>query len=168
MSYMILTAHCMRAILVLVNLVAPLLRWKKGTMRPLIRGIHHVKIPVTSLQRSREFYESILDLSVLIEFRDDDGVVRGVAYGPVGGVSYALREDPERAAALAGYDPVAFTVDDDSAIDAWITHLNGLGIENSGRVQGAMGSVLGFADPDGISVVLYANATPESDDTDRN
>lgn len=27
----------------------------------------------------------------------------------------------------------------------------------------AMGSVVGFADPDGISVVLYANATPESE-----
>jgi catechol 2,3-dioxygenase-like lactoylglutathione lyase family enzyme len=136
-------------------------------MRPPIRGIHHVKIPVTSLQRSREFYESILDLSVLLEFRDDDGVVRGVAYSPVGGVSYALREDPVRAAALAGYDPVAFAVDDDPAIDTWVTHLNGLGIENSGRVQGTMGSVVGFADPDGISVVLYANATPKSEDTDR-
>jgi catechol-2,3-dioxygenase len=78
MSSMILTAECMRAILVLFNLVAPLLRWKKVAMRPLIRGIHHVKIPVISLQRSREFYESVLDLSVLL--RDDDGVVRGVAY----------------------------------------------------------------------------------------
>ncbi len=39
---------------------------------------------------------------------------RGVAYRPLGGVSYALRQDPGRAAALAGYDPVAFAVDNDA------------------------------------------------------
>ncbi len=99
-----------------------------------------------------------------MEFPDEDGVVRGVAYYPIGGVSYALREDPRRAAALAGYDPVAFAVDDDAAIGAWVTHLSALGIENSGSVQGAMGSVVGFADPDGIQVVLN-DARPALEDS---
>jgi catechol 2,3-dioxygenase-like lactoylglutathione lyase family enzyme len=125
-------------------------------MKPEIRGIHHVKIPVASLAVSRAFYEELFGLRVLMEFRDGDGVTRGVAYQPLGGVSFALREDTERAAALKGYDPVAFRVDDDAAIDAWVAHLTTLGIANSGRVPGTMGSVVGFDDPDGIKIVLYS------------
>jgi catechol 2,3-dioxygenase-like lactoylglutathione lyase family enzyme len=126
-------------------------------MKPPIRGIHHVKIPVTDLTASRTFYEQLFDLEVMMEFRDDDGITRGVAYRPIDGVSYALREDPQRARALAGYDPVAFVVDDDTAIIAWVAHLTALGIENSGLVSGMTGSVVGFDDPDGIKVVLYSS-----------
>ena len=40
-----------------------------------ILGLHHVKIPVTDLVRSREWYERVLDLEPLTEFRDGhDGV----------------------------------------------------------------------------------------------
>lgn len=65
-------------------------------MKPAIRAIHHVKIPVTNLEASRAFYERLFDLVVLLEFRDADGIPRGVAYRPLGGVSLALREDPDR------------------------------------------------------------------------
>jgi len=126
-------------------------------MSPVIRGIHHVKVPVTDLAVSREFYERLFDLVVLVEFGDRDGIIRGVAYCPLGGVSLALREDPVRAAALAGYDLVAFAVDDDVAIDAWVAQLNTLQIANSGPVPGAIGTVVGFDDPDRIKVVLYSD-----------
>jgi catechol 2,3-dioxygenase-like lactoylglutathione lyase family enzyme len=127
-------------------------------MMPKIRGVHHVKVPVTSLATSRTFYEQLFGLVVLREFADDDGVTRGVAYRPMGGVSLALRQDPARAAALAGYDLVAFSVDDVGAIDAWVAHLDALHIENSGPVPAAIGTVVGFDDPDGIKIVLYSNA----------
>jgi catechol 2,3-dioxygenase-like lactoylglutathione lyase family enzyme len=128
----------------------------EDAMKPAVRGIHHVKIPVSDLEISRVFYERLFNLTVLMEFRDADGVIRGVAYRPLDGVSYALREDPERAKALAGYDPVAFAVDDDAAVDDWVAHLNSLGISNSGALPGTAGSVVGFDDPDGIKVVLYS------------
>jgi catechol 2,3-dioxygenase-like lactoylglutathione lyase family enzyme len=41
-------------------------------------GIHHVKLPVSDLARSREWYERVLAFTVEREFPDDDGVVRGV------------------------------------------------------------------------------------------
>ncbi|MGZ4626832.1 MAG: VOC family protein [Kineosporiaceae bacterium] len=132
-------------------------------MKPAIRAIHHVKIPVTNLEASRAFYERLFDLVVLMEFHDADGVPRGVAYRPLGGVSLALREDPDRAAALAGYDLVALAVDDAAAIDAWVAYLDTLQIENSGPVPGAIGSVVGFDDPDRIKIVLYSR-TPRTAD----
>ena len=125
-------------------------------MKPSIRGIHHVKIPVMNLATSRAFYEQLFDLDVLLEFPDSDGVARGVAYRSLGGVSLALREDRDRAAALAGYDLVAFAVADAAAVDAWVCYLDAMRITNSGRVEGSMGTVVGFDDPDQLKIVLYS------------
>lgn len=50
-----------------------------------ILGVHHVKVPVVNLARSREWYERLFGVEALIEFPDEDGVVRGVAYPPLNG-----------------------------------------------------------------------------------
>ena len=85
--------------------------------RPL--GVHHVKVPVTDLGRSRAWYESVFGIEMMIEFPDDDGTVRGVAYAPINQLTLSLREDPERAAALAGFDSWAVLVDSRADLDAW-------------------------------------------------
>ena len=127
-------------------------------MTATIQGIHHVKVPVTYLATSRQFYEALFRLTVLLEFPDSDGVVRGVAYQPVGGVSLALREDPDRAVALAGYDLIAFAVEPATGIEAWVAELDSRGIEHSDPAPGAVGTVVGFDDPDHLKIVLYAGA----------
>ena len=48
-------------------------------MPPALSDVHHLKIPVSDLTRSRQWYEQVLGLRVTTEFRDDDGVVRGLA-----------------------------------------------------------------------------------------
>lgn len=56
-------------------------------------GIHHVKLPVSDLARSREWYERVLGYTIELEFPDDDGVVRGVGGRLTGaGVPIALRQ----------------------------------------------------------------------------
>ena len=47
--------------------------------QPSIIGVHHVKFPVSNLQQSRDWYERVLGLQVLVDFPDEDGVVRGLA-----------------------------------------------------------------------------------------
>jgi hypothetical protein len=47
-----------------------------------ILGVHHIKIPVTDLVRSRAWYERVFDLEPFIEWPDDEGVVRGVSCAP--------------------------------------------------------------------------------------
>jgi catechol 2,3-dioxygenase-like lactoylglutathione lyase family enzyme len=51
---------------------------------PAILGLHHVKVPVSDLPRSRDWHERLLGVRLAVEFRDDDGAVRGVAYEPIG------------------------------------------------------------------------------------
>lgn len=86
-------------------------------------GIHHIKLPVSDLARSREWYERVLAYSVDREFPDGDGVVRGVAVRlPGAGVPLALRHNAQAAAGNAGFDPVSFAISDRAAAEDWAAH----------------------------------------------
>ena len=123
-----------------------------------ILGIHHLKVPVTDLGRSREFYERVFDLQLLLEFPDADGTVRGVAYVPKGGFSWALRENPDAAKGLAGFDPFSILVKDKPDLEAWVARLDELGVAHSPIVQATIGWILSFEDPDGLELRLYSAA----------
>jgi hypothetical protein len=71
-------------------------------------------------------------------------------------VSLAARHDPRRAAALAGFDPIALGVPTHADLEAWVSRLDALGQPHGGIVTGHRGWVLvGLHDPDGIEVRLY-------------
>ncbi len=135
---------------------------------PAIIGIHHVKFPVSNLAQSRNWYQRVLGLQVLMDFPDDNGVVRGLA-GILPGsppVAVALREQPTAAAGNAGFDPVSFAVTDHEAAMAWAEHLDRLGVEHSDVVQGTLGWALDITDPDGIVIRLYSADRGEVNNTD--
>ena len=120
-----------------------------------ILGLHHIKVPVTNLARSRAWYERVFELKPTMEFPDDDGVVRGVAYQPLGGFSLALRENPAVARGIAGYDPFAILLQGRADIDAWAARLDSLGVEHSPVIEASIGWMLAFLDPDGLELRLY-------------
>ena len=135
-------------------------------MDTAINGFHHVKLPVADLARSRDWYARVLGLQTHIEFAEG-GVLMGVAMRDAdGSIDLALRHDPPRAAALAGFDPLALRVPTPAALDAWQQRLEDLGESYGGIVTGHAGRVLvGLHDPDGIEVRLYlpAEAKPEGE-----
>lgn len=130
---------------------------------PVILGLHHVKVPVSDLKRSREWYEQLLGVRPAVEFRDGDGTVRGVAYEPIGAFTLALRERAEVAAATAGFDPFAILVADRAAIDGWVDRFDALGLPHTPVQRGAQGWKVVAADPDGTEVAFYS-ATPAEQD----
>ena len=126
---------------------------------PDLSGFHHVKLPVSDLTRSREWYTSVLGLRVEIEFVED-GSVQGLALADASGrLRLALRLDPVRAKALAGFDPVALEVPERADIEAWRHRLDDLGQPHGGIVTGHKGGsvLVGLHDPDGIEIRLYAD-----------
>jgi catechol 2,3-dioxygenase-like lactoylglutathione lyase family enzyme len=118
-------------------------------------GLHHVKIPVTELALTREWYESLLGLQVEIEFPDDEGIVRGVAYRPIGGLRIALREDSQRAAALDGWDPLALAVATRADLDTIAADLDARGIEHSPVITATLGWLLSTTAPGGLQLRFY-------------
>lgn len=133
------------------------------SVAPEILGLHHVKVAVSDLRRSRIWCEQLLAVRPAVEFRDDDGTVRGVAYQPLGAFTLALREHAEVASATAGFDPFAILVADRAAIDAWVERFDALSLPHAPVQRGAQGWKVVAADPDGTEVAFYS-ATPADQD----
>ena len=125
---------------------------------PELAGIHHVKMPVTDLDRSRDWYGRVLGFKVTYEFQDADGVVRGVA-GEVPGLGdsmLCLRVNSQAAQGCQGFDPASFAVRDKADVEAWAAHLDTLGVPHSPVIEASIGWLLVFNDPDGLDLHLYS------------
>jgi catechol 2,3-dioxygenase-like lactoylglutathione lyase family enzyme len=123
---------------------------------PQLDGVHHLKLPVRDLARSRAWYESRLGYQVTTEFVED-GVVKGVAMEhPNGGPSFGLRLDPDRAERAAGFDYFSIGVPSKAAIEALADSLTAMGDVHAGVHFATIGWILpGTHDPDGHEVRFY-------------
>lgn len=120
-----------------------------------LAGVHHLKVPVTDLARSRAWYADVLSLVVELEFRDDDGTVRGIAFERRNGLTLCLRQDARRARALAGFDPYAVLVPTRADLDGVLDRLGDLGLQHSPVITATLGWLVPVADPDGIELRFY-------------
>ncbi|MCA1823869.1 MAG: VOC family protein [Frankia sp.] len=126
---------------------------------PRLDGIHHVKLPVSDLQRSRDWYASRLGYRVSIEFVEQ-GQLMGLSMShPNGGPEFALRLDPQRAEAAAGFDYFSISVPHKHALVVLATRLTELGESHAGIREGIVGWLLpGLHDLDGHEVRFYTTA----------
>ena len=126
---------------------------------PALAGVHHLKLPVSDLERSRAWYESRLGYELAREFVEG-GTLMGVALRhPNGGPGLALRLDPDRAAAAAGFDYFAIGVPDKDALDDLARRLTALGEHHAGVHVASTGWILPLLhDPDGHEVRFYTIA----------
>jgi len=125
---------------------------------PAHAGIHHIKLPVTDLERSVQWYRDVLEAHRLtdLDHRRPDGTLFAVILdipGIAGRVE--LRLDPATAAALRGYDFLTLTVEDRPALDAWVAHLDARGITHSPPIVALVGWLLVVPDPDGLRLRFY-------------
>jgi len=133
---------------------------------PDLAGIHHVKFAVSDIERSVAWYERVFGFKVTMEFKDDQGIVRG-SVGQLAGLDrtlLAFRENKELSEAVTGFDPVSFAVEDRADVEAWVAHLDEQGVENSGLRIAAIGYIVFFHDPDGIKLHVYSYSTPRPDE----
>jgi catechol 2,3-dioxygenase-like lactoylglutathione lyase family enzyme len=123
---------------------------------PRLDGVHHLKLPVSDLGRARAWYESRLGYEPEVEFVEA-GRLMGVALRhPNGGPRLALRLDPERARAAAGFDYFSFAVPDKATMESLAERLTGFGDEHAGVHFATVGWILpGTHDPDGHEVRFY-------------
>ena len=123
---------------------------------PVLAGIHHLKLPVVDLERSLAWYQRHLGYETMFEFVEE-GVLMGVSMRhPNGGPDLALRRNPEKAEAAAGFDYFAIGVPGHEAIEALAHRFSAAGESEPDVQRTPVGWVLlGIHDPDGHEVRFY-------------
>jgi glyoxylase I family protein len=129
-------------------------------------SIAHLRLTVTDIERSRQFYESVFGWPVLIESPESaDAATQealGFLYGGViydlGGTLIGLR--PVAADRFhedrCGLDHVAFRLANTGELNAAAAHLDDLGIEYEPIKDIGPAYILEFRDPDNIALELTA------------
>ena len=123
---------------------------------PQLAGVHHLKLPVSDLERSLAWYHRTLGYERSIDFVEQ-GTLMGIAMAhPHGGPVLALRLDPERARTAAGFDYFSLGVPDRASLDELASRLDGLGERHAGVHFASIGWILPeLHDPDGHQVRFY-------------
>jgi glyoxylase I family protein len=129
-------------------------------------SVAHVRLTVTDIERSRQFYESVFDWPVLIEVPENaDEATKSALSFLYGGVVYDLggtliglrpvatdRFDEDR----AGLDHIAFRMGSKDELETAATHLDDLGIQHEPIKDIGPSYILEFRDPDNIALELTA------------
>jgi len=126
-------------------------------------GIYHVRLPVSDVLLSRDWYARILGFEPVLAYEEEDRVV-GVALRHPSGIRLGLHFEPDRAPALRGFAVLSLRVSTMADLQAWSAHFQRLGVEHSGIAAGHPGLRLQVADPGGICVELHTIGHPTTDD----
>jgi catechol-2,3-dioxygenase len=126
-------------------------------MIPTLAGVHHLKLPVSDLSRSIDWYGRCLGYQVAIEFREHGRRTGVTMTHPDGGPWLGLVQAPERARAAAGFDYFSIGVPDRAALERLAAHLTALGQQHAGVHFATVGWILPMLhDPDGHEVRFYS------------
>jgi catechol 2,3-dioxygenase-like lactoylglutathione lyase family enzyme len=128
------------------------------TNLPELKGVHHLKMPVSDLGASLDFYERALGARRIPEadHRWGDGSLFAYILAVPGlGTKLELRLHPQRAKSHAGFDPVTIAIEDRAALDEWIGYLDGVGVRHSPVITSIQAWIIVIEDPDGNRVRLY-------------
>jgi glyoxylase I family protein len=137
-----------------------------GRMALSSTSIAHVRLTVTDIERSRQFYESVFGWPVLYEVPENaeeaarnqfSFLFGGVVYD-LGGTLLGLRpvatdrfhED------RCGLDHIAFRLDSKAELDAAAAHLDEVGVSHEPVKDLGPSYILEFRDPDNIALELTA------------
>jgi catechol 2,3-dioxygenase-like lactoylglutathione lyase family enzyme len=129
-------------------------------MIPTLDGVHHLKLPVTDLDRSLAWYASRLGYRPAIEFREQGHRTGVTMTHPNGGPDLGLTLAPDLARAAAGFDYFSLGVPDRARMVALAEALTNLGEQHAGVHFATLGWILpGLHDPDGHEVRFYTTET---------
>ena len=127
---------------------------------PSIQGTSHLAFTVGDPRTSIEWYEKVFG-GVQVPMADEPGhLVIGLLTPDgffIGLQGHGATPKGDRFSEFrVGLDHVAFRCPDRACVEEWESHLNQIGVENSGIKDVPYGSVLTFRDPDNIQLEFYS------------
>jgi catechol 2,3-dioxygenase-like lactoylglutathione lyase family enzyme len=128
--------------------------------RPDFLGIHHLKFPVSDLERSCDFYSRVLGAKRLrhLDHYDAHKHLYAIILDlPSLGTHLELRLNATQAMHHKGFDPITLKVDNRTDLQNWIDHLQAESVSHSPILTAYVGWLVAFEDPDGRRIRLYTN-----------
>lgn len=136
---------------------------RRASPRPSLVGVHHVRLPVSDVLRSRDWYMDTLGFEPILDFEEAEMLV-GVVLEHRCAITLGLHLEPERALALSGFSAVALCVGARDHLEDWCDYLDRLGVVFSSINETHAGSSVYLPDPDGILVQLHTSGHPTADE----
>jgi catechol 2,3-dioxygenase-like lactoylglutathione lyase family enzyme len=122
-----------------------------------IVGFAHIKLPVTDVERSAQWYASLLGMRLCMEFVEQDQL-RGVELvEPASGIKIALRDRSVCMGQpiLSGFDIVAVELASTEAVHALAEWCAENGVEIVGIQDFPGGAAMDIPDPDGTVIRIH-------------
>jgi catechol 2,3-dioxygenase-like lactoylglutathione lyase family enzyme len=126
-------------------------------------GLHHVRLPVSDVMRSRDWYIEVLGFEPSLSVEDEDHVI-GIVLDHPSGLALGLHLAPALARALRGFCSVALSVGEPADLARCCERLDALGISHSQPGEGHLGWFVEIPDPDGLVIQLHTTGQPSSDE----
>lgn len=128
--------------------------------RPAIVALHHVRVPVSDVLVSRDWYVTVLGFTPML-VTEEETPDTGEALPHPSGLVVGLHIDPDAARALAGFCVLGLGVED---LSGWMDYLDHAGIERGPVGVGPRGSHVSVVDPDGLVIELHTPVQPSTED----
>jgi catechol 2,3-dioxygenase-like lactoylglutathione lyase family enzyme len=126
-------------------------------------GLHHVRLPVSDLMRSRDWYIDVFGFAPQLTFEAENEVI-GIVLGHPSGLILGLHHEPARARALRGFSPIGLNVGTTDDLDEWCARLDVLQIRHSEPAEAHLGWCAEVFDPDGLVIELHTASQPSADE----
>lgn len=127
-----------------------------------IRGISHLSLSVSDLDRSLAFYRDVLALPVFVDTFEGELFEGREVMLRTGSLVFNLQEHQARHAddsfdpTRVGLDHLAFAVRSVEDLEAWVQRLDDSGVAHSEVRDIGFGHLVELRDPDGIQLELFA------------
>ena len=130
---------------------------------PEISGYHHLNLTVPDLEKSTDWYTTVLGFQKMREL-NGDGWRKVLLMQPQSHLVFGLTAhehgSPGRfEETRTGMDHIAFQVPNRAELDAWEARFEEAGVAHSPIKESAMGWLIVFRDPDNIQLEVYAHGT---------
>lgn len=129
----------------------------------LIKGLHSLRIPVSDVWASRDWYAETLGFSPILDVEEEAAVI-GVVIRHPSGVQLSLHHDPDRTVAMSGFVALTLDVPNREELETCAEALGRIGQRHSQIAQGHLGWFLDIPDPDGILVRLHTDVSIDTEE----